>query len=913
MHTREDRHHWRGQTSQLEEDAELYIRRCYEFGLEAIAITDHNRISEGFLTHIRQAIDRLANEFGYEIILFPGFEVAGPIGKGAHLICLFEPGSDLGHVDSRLTQLGLPPDHRFDGKDPLPVSGDITFNKLLGIVQDDKNLPGICIAAHPNDSGVMDSETVEQWWSQKTISNSDLLCIELPRPRHEYINRKDSLIKSVLQNADPRYTRRNPIASVCSSDSKKLLPEDEEDCNFIGFRHTWIKMSHPSIEALRQAFLDHESRIAFGSERPEHEYDYPMIKSISVSGATFLADQEIVLSSNLTSIIGGRGTGKSTIVEYLRLALDQESSVRGEEPTKNLSKLKRTLTSSSKVKVRIEKEGQSWLLQSHSGDRPTVVEGHEIPEVGRFFPLRVLSQREVYSIAEDREARAHLVDDVAQSELDKLVRQGQDLMAEIRRLNQQIAELPNLEQRKRDLETDQTRYQLRVKRLQDSEQPLNRLRQLVAEERFFRALAEEGEEIATRISDSLQEIELAATVLGSELSETPNRSLIEEVTGRADHAAQRLRDEIRAAVVSFQDALKDLLDDDRINKWHEEIAEERVRADKIRQELAQLGDDPDSSLDPQRQLREAEVQLSELEKRIKSIGEFTKRRDDLVDELYEAWRAETKLRENAADLLNNQVPRTDKNEPFVKVSIEPYGDKEAFLSRARMEIRDGRRISVDDWNEFMESVYDSAGEQEQETSCKSLFSWMNQINRGERPQGCPWQLDDRRLKVVTEWLSEERLDELRLWRTPDLVKVELYRNDGTLVGHLEGPELSVGQRCTAVLALLLAQNTVPIIIDQPEEDLDNEFVYQELVPLLRQAKLRRQVIVVTHNANIPVNGDAELIVALEVRDRKGRQKVVSGSALAVGALDNPATKSAVETIMEGSEQAFRNRYDKYGF
>ena len=167
--------------------------------------------------------------------------------------------------------------------------------------------------------------------------------------------------------------------------------------------------------------------------------------------------------------------------------------------------------------------------------------------------------------------------------------------------------------------------------------------------------------------------------------------------------------------------------------------------------------------------------------------------------------------------------------------------------------------------------------------------------------------------MILEWLTGGRLADLQLWRTPDRVRIQLFRQDGSLVGNLDprGP-LSVGQRCTAVLGLVLAAGRAPVIIDQPEEDLDNEFIFIELVPLLQKVKEQRQVIAVSHNANIPVNGDAELVVALETREGKGCQKQVDGK-LAVGGLDQWAVKRAVEDIMEGSEEAFRHRFEKYGF
>src|SRR5690606_1049656 len=118
--------------------------------------------------------------------------------------------------------------------------------------------------------------------------------------------------------------------------------------------------------------------------------------------------------------------------------------------------------------------------------------------------------------------------------------------------------------------------------------------------------------------------------------------------------------------------------------------------------------------------------------------------------------------------------------------------------------------------------------------------------------------------------------------------------------------LSEGQRNTAVLNLLLAKGEGPIVIDQPEDELDSKFIYRELVPLLRKIKNQRQLILATHNANLPVNADADLVYALEVNQGLGVR-------LAAGGLDRADTASAVLDIVEGSKEAFKRRLEKYHF
>jgi ABC-type cobalamin/Fe3+-siderophores transport system ATPase subunit len=117
---------------------------------------------------------------------------------------------------------------------------------------------------------------------------------------------------------------------------------------------------------------------------------------------------------------------------------------------------------------------------------------------------------------------------------------------------------------------------------------------------------------------------------------------------------------------------------------------------------------------------------------------------------------------------------------------------------------------------------------------------------------------------------------------------------------------SVGERSMAILSLVLSANEQPLIIDQPEEDLDNQYVYHVVVTLLRKLKFERQMIIATHNANIPVNGDAELIVGLSVDRALGRVEQQ-------GSIDREDVKEMVSLVMEGSAEAFKLRKERYGF
>ena len=125
-------------------------------------------------------------------------------------------------------------------------------------------------------------------------------------------------------------------------------------------------------------------------------------------------------------------------------------------------------------------------------------------------------------------------------------------------------------------------------------------------------------------------------------------------------------------------------------------------------------------------------------------------------------------------------------------------------------------------------------------------------------------------------------------------------------------QLSSGQKATAVLLLLLLESPAPLIVDQPEDDLDNRFITEGVVPKMREEKRRRQFVFATHNANIPVLGDAELIVGLSASGEGGQGKAQMPSEH-MGSIDNQSVREMVEELLEGGRVAFETRRLKYGF
>lgn len=259
------------------------------------------------------------------------------------------------------------------------------------------------------------------------------------------------------------------------------------------------------------------------------------------------------------------------------------------------------------------------------------------------------------------------------------------------------------------------------------------------------------------------------------------------------------------------------------------------------------------------------------------------------------------------------MPRTHLGSPILKVSLTFAGDRETFL-RAWGELAPDRRTAAGRaWDRYArdgggENIGDqlyNAFKEAMDTVSGNPVQWL-ELNL-ESPERLP-PLIRQNLSEITN-VKEERADkwfELMLTRVPDAADLTLLRNDGSEAGSFQKNDLSTGQKNTAILSLLLAHGNGPVLIDQPEDELDSEFLYRELVPMFLKTKMQRQMIIITHNANIPVNADAEFVYTLEAKGGRGVCRTQGG-------LDQPEVTLAVLDIMEGSKEAFLRRKEKYHF
>jgi hypothetical protein len=286
-----------------------------------------------------------------------------------------------------------------------------------------------------------------------------------------------------------------------------------------------------------------------------------------------------------------------------------------------------------------------------------------------------------------------------------------------------------------------------------------------------------------------------------------------------------------------------------------------------------------------RPLRERKVVLQRNEK------ELVDRRVALVAE----WEDTKATAFRKLDRAAKKVSRRLVNQVRVKVAFA--GNREPLCSLLRKRVQ-GRLSEGIDCLRQLETI--------------SLTQLVETIRQGADALTATYRIPPAQARLLADMPPDAvmEIEELDLPPTTEIALNVAPEGQSAVWRSLE--ELSTGQKATAVLLLLLLESDAPLVIDQPEDDLDNRFITEGIVPRMRDEKRKRQFVFATHNANIPVLGDAELIIgmrALGGADQGQAEMPIEW----MGSIDSNPVRELVEELLEGGKTAFEMRRLKYGF
>lgn len=858
------------ETATRQDLAEQYLRNAMERGIELVGITEHNDVS--WIEELRAAAKKLS------LHLLPGFEVES--AEGVHILCLFDPETPLSHLEDTLVQLGLTAAKRKTNR--LERRTKQHFAGVLKLIQSECG--GICIAAHiESDKGLLaalrQGARVDAW------KTPGLLAAQISKPPGQITSGNGR----ILRDEEPIYRRSRLPAYVLTSDCRSM--------DAIGTISTWIKMDAIGVSGLRQAFLDPESRIAY--EDPSERRRGARLLAVSWEG-DFLDGVQFRLNPELNCLIGGKGTGKSSVIETIRYALDVGYQITDvAQAAKTLRE--HAFRSGSKISVVVETDvpKQRYVIERTAPHAPVVrdMTGSARPEldVRTLLNPKIYGQKEIFGIAQDPQARLEMIDGFASSELRGVEDREKELLARceengtviartLRRLDDaesKLAELPSLEEWRERF------------RQAGFEQLLAERRQLDREGRLLDSAAvslgelrKQGEALLGEARDTVAG---AGETPGSEQDEEdrfPNSDLIERAQSIVTSASESLSSGIESQLSELANAQAGLVGVHR--EWAKRREARASDFDKALRDLqAKVPDvDPERYLEVERrieQLTPLRSAMGELRSRLENAR---KERAALLVDLADVRGEKLRTRRRAAERLNDALAGN------VRIEVEHQGIRQPFVERLagyKTKARaDALRHLVD-----------------QETFSPAAFAAAVRNKSLEDDFGMP----SGQASNLERALDEEILLDLEVDELADRVILELDVAVGE-TGHdyRDLGRLSPGQKSTAILLLVMQESKDPLLVDQPEDDLDNRFIYDDVVKRLKGAKPERQFVIATHNANIPVLGDAEQIVTLDAEERGGS---VTSFVRAQGSIDAKKVREAAEHILEGGHEAFALRQAKY--
>lgn len=852
-----------------------WVAAARDAGLHAVAVTDHNTAAGiAPLQQAAAAVERSP-------VLFPGVEVTA--NDGVHLLMLMDPTRTRQHVENFLSHIELPVDGRGmkDARSPLSVE------QILDACPDD----AMVIGAHVNLPGGLLEHDGQQRIAE--LIHPLLAAVEVvpdfPVDESWIDGRKPEIGRSI-----PR---------LWSSDSHRL--------DQFGRRCTWIKMTRPDAEGLRLALLDGADSLrpaAAGAAADPNLHAASAIESIIVHKAKYLGrSQPLQVPFNpwFNTIIGGRGTGKSTLVDFCRTTLRREAELGRHDELQRAFRQRLQvprargdeglLTDATTIRLIYRKDGARFELAWYrGGSAPAIARcdgDARIPEDGDIrerFPVRIYSQKQLFEYVRNPDALLAVIDETGTVDGAALRRRSEELdarylalRAEARALRAAAANLPA-----RNAALSDVRRKLSMLQTGAHAAALKRYR-------TFRRYDAAWQSIQKNVMDGIDEIDRAvAAVTVADLDQ--------EIETAADPASAALRsahDELAQIVRSLTDAVREATasvrqrignpDDDPDHSWQHAIAE---NADEYRLISSELSGAGISSPAEYRDLLDQQAALQREIERLEQQRADAREREEHAASVLEQYRA---VRAEMSDRRQRFARETSS--ALVRIAIDADGDRRslpAFL-RTIMGI-----AHFDQDHRALAKRIDP--HPQRAWTWRALDRTLEQLHAVVAGAGS-WNTQDARFERALKRLQPERLDRLALYVPDDAVSVSF--RDQRQPGRPWKPLAhgSPGQQTAALLAFVLGYGVEPIILDQPEDDLDSTLIYELLVRRLREQKARRQIIVVTHNPNIVVHGDAELVLSFDTR---------KGESLSVcsGGLQERMVRDEICRVMEGGRDAFRVRY-----
>ena len=848
---------------------EKIVDEAIKNNLGIISITDHNEIN-----NCQKAIQYSENN---SIFVIPGIEVSTIQG---HLLAYFDNFQNLKKFHS---QLKISDDK---------LRCDFGIKQCLDLISD---LNGIGILAHIELSSGFE-QTIGRFNQvmEDIFTHKILYALEISNKNSNsfYTDEDDNEEHKKLIRL-----RRNKLSLLSHSILPKVMFSDAHKIVSFGknasdsFKLTRIKLEEKSFQALRIALINYESRIRIEEFIPEK---IPFFYGMTIDGG-LLDKQDIKFSKNLTCIIGGRGTGKSTLLESLRVSSGNETesslldcevwpdeiNLQYIDETGYVSEFKKykesqleNVTDASfgleKAKIEIYGQGDTASTLHNSENEPTQL----LKFLDNFINIKVL-QKEDIEICELLNANRVKLEKfrtelISELEYKKNLKDLDNKKAVLER--EKVGELVSY------LSALQTEHGLRDRMIEG-------LNNLISN---YKASLENA-----KVFESFSNIEDKSIIIGK-----IEYSQIKDIIREFSLIIQQKNNEITKLLDEKINILRKILTD-----WKNRETEIHNRIEIKKQELIKQG---------------IPVDIYKINKLTEDIEKYNEKIE--------------KCKQYRIQLQSAENERRELIEKRISLKREIFKDRIIYANQINNNLKnsvDGLFVDI--------KFYEGCLSQDFEDYLKKTMNWHTiQVNKAKHiarkmsPLQFSFFIKNNNIKSFADIVNKERIffseneikqifnilsldknyEEFESISFEDLPSLQITKkvkgSNGDMV-YITKPitQLSLGQQQSILLAILLqSKSNDPLLIDQPEDNLDSEFIYKTIVNNLRQIKEKRQVIIVTHNANIAVLGDAELVIPLKSTNTRTYLQNP-------GSIDCDNIRESCCEILEGGKQAFIDRRKIY--
>lgn len=855
--------------------AEKWLEKAKQSGMNAVVVTDHNSV--GFIEEIEKVKGKYEKDNEFKV--FYGIELCVS-ADFTHMLIIFDDKMSVTEIeDAVISDLGL------KRNDWANTEINVTEDKLKDLCMALKNRIFVIPAHFASNKGLgkCNINAIKKY--QEFIEFSAIE-VRTEEDEKEY---KNKLSQKVINSA----------VAISGSDNPDTKNEAQHSVEGFGKMFTWVKMANLNFEGLKQVFIDPEHRCLnwleiskLGEKFNPNDINFNYLAGVKLNGIKHMTDMNLRFSPHLNCIVGGRGTGKSTLVNALNYGLN---------PSLELSKCKlldKTIKQKGTIDIFFNFGSNNPYQITSVRDKKELsfkyenMDGiiNEPPE----FKVDFYGQKEIFNLVEDEEdininpksPLVKLIDDKIGVNLNLI---SDDINNSLTAALQLSETYKSNKKKINELATVRAEIEKSTALLiKFQESGLEKARKEYDEiKNFIDLCKKEILNLENYLSSNSEQMQIRIDELETKIETMKKLSISDDKT--ILQRVSNIYGELKESIESKKTILLDIQEALESGSLY---SDKKLKEIKYQEALVAVNNTGSENI------REIQDRLEDNKKREKELEEIQGKQVILKSQI-----EENILKFIKARLLLSEKRRKTVNSleiDNITIEIEPIAHKSRWKQSLQKEL--GRENIFDaDFNKLSEVILSQENNYEM---YKKFLMYLLLSEDGKISILMPEIADARFEKLWIDKWKGNTLNSLAKIIPEDFVRIKMIDED-TEININEG---SPGQKSAAALSFILSSGENPLIIDQPEDDLDNSLIYNLIVKSIRKMKNKRQIIIVTHNPNIPVLGDAEGIIIL---DRNAEGKVDFRKKKKTGCLDEGIIREGLCEIMEGGEGAFRKREEKY--